>query len=252
MSQASALVAALKSVLKARAITYAKLAKGLGISEASVKRTFSEETFSLRRFDQICNWLGIEISDLAKMLEHDAERAVQLTREQEEAIVSDPKLLLVAVYALNHWSFEEMLDAYSFGRPELIRLLSRLDRLGIIELLPNNRIRVRLARNFAWLANGPIQEYFRTQIQKDFFRSAFDADGEALMFVSGMLSRTSNAAIRSQIRRLGAEFSELHGRDITLPLSEREGTSLLLAIRPWTPQSFAQMRRAETTRHKRR
>jgi hypothetical protein len=37
MAQAEALVSALKSVLKARRFTYARLAKGLGLSEASVE-----------------------------------------------------------------------------------------------------------------------------------------------------------------------------------------------------------------------
>lgn len=47
MAQAQALIDALKNVLKARGMTYAKIGKGLGLSEASVKRVFAERSFSL-------------------------------------------------------------------------------------------------------------------------------------------------------------------------------------------------------------
>jgi hypothetical protein len=86
--------------------------------------------------------------------------------------------------------------------------------------------------------DGPIQRYFRAQVQIDFFRSRFDDSGELMVFVSGMLSRANNAVIQNRIRRLSAEFSELHHEDLGLPLSERFGTSLLLAVRPWTPEFF--------------
>jgi transcriptional regulator with XRE-family HTH domain len=68
MAQAESLVNALKNLLKARGITYAQLAKGLGLSEASVKRIFAERSFTLERLDQVCTLLGIQISDLARMV----------------------------------------------------------------------------------------------------------------------------------------------------------------------------------------
>src|SRR5690348_2588372 len=110
MPQTDALVAALKQVLRARGTTYAKLAKGLALSEASVKRIFAQRSFTLKRLDQICQLLGLEISDLAKMVRHEAEQTPELTREQERELVSDPKLLLVAVHALNHWTVDEMVS----------------------------------------------------------------------------------------------------------------------------------------------
>ena len=248
MAQTPALVDALKDVLKARGITYAKVAKGLGISEASVKRVFAARSFTLKRLDEICGLLGIEITDLAQMVRAERESPVQLSWEQEKQLVSDPKLLLVAVHALNQLSFDEIVEHYRLTKAECIQLLARLDKLGIIELLPNNRIRVRVARDFTWLPDGPIQQYFRAQVQADFFRSRFDAGGELMVFVSGMLSRTSNAALQNRLRQLSAEFSELHRQDLDLPLEQRFGTSLLLALRPWVLESFKKMARAPDSR----
>lgn len=248
MTQRAAMVDALKDVLRARGITYAKVAKGLGLSEASVKRIFAAHSFTLERLDQVCGFLGIEISDLAKMVAQEGDRPERLSWNQEKGLVSDPKLLLVAVHALNHWSFDNIVETYTLPKPECIRLLARLDKLGIIDLLPNNKIRVRVARNFAWLPDGPIQEYFRKQVQNDYFLSRFDGTGELMVFTSGMLSRTGNAAIQNRMKRLSAEFSETHDHDLALPLSERFGTSLLLALRPWIPESFKKFRRKPDAR----
>lgn len=250
MAQTVALVDALKGVLKARGVTYAKLAKGLGLSEASVKRVFASKSFTLKRLDEVCGLIGIEITDLGQMVRAEGESPVQLAWEQEKELVSDPKLLLVAVHAINQWSFQDILDNYRFTKAECIRLLARLDKLGIIELLPNNRVRVRVARTFSWLPDGPIQEYFRAQVQADFFRSRFDAGGERMMFLTGMLSPTSNAALQSRLWQVAAEFSELHQRDLDLPLTDRFGTSLLLAVRPWMPETFKKFARPEVARRR--
>ena len=248
MAQTAALVDALKDVLKARGVTYAKLAKGLGLSEASVKRVFAQKSFTLQRLDEVCGLLGIDITDLAQMVRAERETPVQLTLEQEKQLVSDPKLLLVAVHALNQWSFEQIVEGYKLTKAECVQQLARLDKLGIIELAPNNRIRVRVARNFSWLPDGPIQQYFRAQVQADFFRSRFDAEGELMVFMTGMLTHTSNAALRNRLRQVGAEFSDLHQQDLELPLAQRLGTSLLLAVRPWITEEFKKLARPDSKR----
>lgn len=248
MGQAAALIGALKQVLKARGYTYARVARGLGLSEATVKRVFASRSFTLQRLEQICDLLGIGISDLARMVAHADDTPAQLTVEQEKVLVSDLKLLLVAVHALNHWTLEELVEHYALSKAECIRLLARLDKLGIIDLLPTNKIRVRVNRNFAWLPDGPIQQYFRSQVQNDFFRSRFDQTGELMVFVSGMLSRASNAAVQQRMRRLREEFSELHHEDLALPLDQRVGTTLLIALRPWGLESFERMRREGSSR----
>jgi predicted XRE-type DNA-binding protein len=54
MSQTQQLVETLKRILKTKAITYAQIAAHLGLSEASVKRQFSQLSFRLRTLEAIC------------------------------------------------------------------------------------------------------------------------------------------------------------------------------------------------------
>ena len=63
----SNLVATLKATLKSRNMTYRALALRLDLSEASVKRLFAEETFTLKRIEEICQVLEIDFFELARL-----------------------------------------------------------------------------------------------------------------------------------------------------------------------------------------
>lgn len=241
--ETSTLVRALKRALKARGVTYAQVAAAIDMSEASVKRMFSQENFTLRRFDEICKVAGVDIADLAKAADLERQQISSLTLEQEREIVGNRKLLLVAACVLNHMTFDEIRGFYAIDDPELVGLLARLDRLRIIELLPGNRIKLLVSRTFAWLPDGPIQQFFKTQAQHEYFRSRFDGDGELMLFVNAMLSRASAEEVVEKLKRLAHEFSALHERDAALDFEKRFGHSLLLAVRPWTMQAFRELER---------
>jgi DNA-binding Xre family transcriptional regulator len=76
---AATLVDALKRLLKAHDVTYAKVAAGLGLSEASVKRMFSCRDFTLRRLEDVCRMVGIDFGDLARALADEHAGVTQLT-----------------------------------------------------------------------------------------------------------------------------------------------------------------------------
>jgi transcriptional regulator with XRE-family HTH domain len=233
MARSAVLVDALKRELKARGITYAAVAKRLGMSEASVKRMFARKQFTLSRVDAICELAGTEFSDIARLSAPQDAVISQLTYEQEKDLVEDHKLLLVALCTLNHWSFEQIVAMYELSPAECVKLLARLDRLKFIELLPNNRIRLLVSRAFAWLPDGPIQRLFKDQFQTDFFCSRFDREGELLLLANGALSKPSISALVARLRRTAVEFSGMRSDDAALPAAERTPITLLLAARPW-------------------
>lgn len=243
MTQTSLLLDALKREIRRQGKTYAGAARELGLSEASVKRLFSEKNFSLERLDRLCQWLGMEISDLVQQMESNQQTISELTEEQEQELVSDLKLLVMAHSLLNRWTFGEVTTIYRISELEGIRLLARLDRMGVIQALPGNRVKLLISRHFRWRQNGPIQGFFERHVQNDFFRSHFDAAGEARLFMTGMLSRRANEEIIRRMEKLVMEFSLLHREDEALPLSQRFGTSVVLAMRPWEPKVFDELRR---------
>src|SRR6185503_1839881 len=243
MAQTAALVDVLKRELRARGITYAQVARGLKLSEASVKRMFSKRDFTLKRLDRICELTRSEFSDLASRLHEEENLVAQLSWEQEREIVSDRKLFLAAVCALNRVSCEQIVAAYDISRAECVQLLARLDRLGFIQLQPGNRIKLLVSQTFSWLPDGPIQRFFNEQAHSEYFRSRFARPHEYMVVMNGMLSRDSSAAMVSRLKRVAREFSELHSDDARLRRGGRSAISLLVAIRHWELEAFTQLRR---------
>jgi DNA-binding Xre family transcriptional regulator len=247
MAQTTAIIKMLKRTLKEHGKKYSDVAEALNLSEASVKRLFSEEHFSLKRLDQICNFLGIEITDLLSSMK-DTNQLQSLTAEQEKQLVVDKPLLIVANSVLNRWSFDDILNIYNFSETELIQYLAKLDRLRLIQLLPNNKIKMLVDRNFSWLKNGPILTFFEEQVKKDFFASRFNGAGEKRLFLVGMLSRASIEAFKRKLERLSEEFHDLHYEDEKLPTSERFGTNAVIAMRQWEPEVFESKRKKKDSR----
>src|SRR5687768_8252496 len=141
MAQVGLLVTELKRYLKVQGITYAALGKQLALSESSVKRLFARQTFSVQRLEQICNLVGLEISDLVALMNERREFLTELTPEQEDALLADPKLLLMMYLLINGWPLAEITGTFTIDPSEAERLLIRLHRARIIELLPFNRVK---------------------------------------------------------------------------------------------------------------
>jgi len=243
MAHSGALVEVLKRELRSRGVTYAQVARKLGLSEASVKRMFSRKEFTLKRLDQVCQLTHSDFSDLARTLNREENLVSQLTHEQEKEIASSIKLFLVAVCALNHVTPEQVVAIYDISQAECIQLLVKLDRIGFIRLQPNNRIRLLVSGDFAWLPDGPIQRFFKQHAHGDFNRSRFDRPDEYFLAVNGMLSGSSRATIVARLKRITREFSELHNDDVRLPAAQRLNMTMLVAIRHWEMQAFTELRR---------
>ena len=238
MTQTLALIDTLKKALKEHHLTYAQIAEKLDMSEANIKRLFASKRFSLERLEEICQLMQLELSDLFQLYEESRQRISQLTIQQEKELMSNEKLLLVAVSVRNRLSFEDIISNYEISETECIQHLAKLDKLKIIDLLPNNRIKLRIDDGFSWLKHGPIEQFFETQIQTQFLKSRFSGDCEQRKFLFGLLSDASAQIILNKISALACEFTELHRHDATLPLSKRHNLGLLLALRPWELETF--------------
>jgi len=244
MSTTADLVAALKKELKAAHMTYADLAKSLGMAESSVKRMLAKGDMPLSRVDAICRALRLDFAELARRVADAQPLTDRLTLEQERAVVADRTLLLMAISVLSQWTLEQVVTAYRVTEAEAIRALAQLDRIGIIELRPGNRYRLKLAKTFRWQPHGPVMDYFREHAVLDYFSGGFDGPGEGLLLVHGSVSRALAPAFFERMQRVAQDFAQQHQTDQKLADADREGYTLLLATRRWELAAFTALRRA--------
>ena len=243
MSTTADLVTALKKELKSAQMTYADLARALGMAESSVKRMLSKGDMPLSRIDEICRALHLDFGDLARSVVDSQPLLQQMTHEQEVAVVADRKLLLMAICVLSQWTLEQIVKTYRISEPEGIGYLVRLDRIGIIELRPGNRYRLRLAKTFRWQARGPVMEYFRENAVLDYFGGGFDGKGETMLLVHGSIAPHLAPSFVDRIQRLAHDCSQHHLQDQRLSPEELEGYTLVLGMRRWEFSVFGALRR---------
>jgi DNA-binding Xre family transcriptional regulator len=243
MSTTADLVIALKKELKQAQMTYADLARALGMAESSVKRMLAKGDMPLSRVDAICRALKLDFADLARKVADNQPLLAELTQAQERAVVANKKLLLVAICVLSQWTLEQITTAYRLTQAEAIGCLAQLDRIGIIELRPLNRYRLKLAKTFRWRPHGAVMEFFRDEVVLDYYAGGFDGPGEGLLLVHGEVSRGLAPAFMERLQRVAQDFAQQHLADQKLPATEREGYTLLLGMRRWEFAAFAALRR---------
>ena len=243
MSTTADLVLVLKKELKASQMTYADLAAALGMSESSVKRMMSVAEMSLSRVDAICRALKLDFADLARRVAENQPLVSEMTQEQERAVVADKKLLLVAICVLSQWTMEQITATYRLTDAQVVQCLAQLDRIGIIELRPLNRYRLRLSKAFRWRPHGPVMEFFRDHAMTDYFSGGFGGHGEGLLLVHGSISKGVASTFLDRLQSVAQDFAQQHLADQKLPKKELQGYTLLLAVRGWEVEAFSAFRR---------
>ena len=243
MARTKQIVDSIKVELKRQGITYRTLAVKLDVSESTVKQMFANGNFSLKRLDNICELLDADLNELLELSESIENKLTALDIEQEHALVEDRKLLVVAYCLVNHWSVDEIIERYNIDQLEVITLLAKLDKMKLIELLPNNKVRLLMANNFHWQPNGPIEKYFRAQVQTEFFNTSFDEDGALRVVKNGVLSKKGQLDLHHRLKMVDALFDEISLEERRLPLKERQGVTMILAIRSWQLSVFTDIER---------
>lgn len=239
MSMTDNLVSALKQHMKQKNITYKDAALALDLSEVSVKRLFSERNFTLQRLEALCDLAEISLNQLFETAEQQIQKTQQLTMEQEQAIVDNPKLLLVGVCLINRYSFDDILNKYLIAEPELVGLFTKLDKLKIIELLPGNRYRLKISADFSWQAGGPIQRFFIESLVSEYLLGEITDKSNNMHFVWGMLTKESAKELSQKIRRLIDDYVRLSGHEAKVSPQDKQSSSLFVLFKEdWEPSIF--------------
>lgn len=244
MRESLALMQALKTSLKRKGLKYRDVANGLAISEASVKRLFSQGDISLERLEKILSLMDMRLVDIFELLQEEKSYIDELTPEQEESLIKQPTLLLTFFLLLNGWPVTKITQTFAITPLEMIQLLAKLDKLKLIELLPLNKVKLLTSNNFSWRKNGPVQKFFEEQVLTDFFKSKFNSADTKLVFLGGTLSEASLEKIKKMLDDLGNRINQMFREDAKLPLETRSSVGTVLALRKWELSVFSRLRKS--------
>jgi transcriptional regulator with XRE-family HTH domain len=242
VSESTAIVQVLKRSLKTKGLTYRDIAKRVGLSEASVKRVFSANTFTLQRLESVCAAIGITMAELVRLASDSHESGANvLSLEQEQLLADDPKLFACFYLLLNGRSSPEILQRMSLNERELRRFYVTLDAAKLIELQPRLKVRMRVGPVITWRAEGPLFREYEQRVKAEFLQSEFQGALEALHFRSAEISEASARILARKLEHLERDFVELATLDVALPAREKRNVALLVAFRPWVFSMFSSL-----------
>lgn len=234
MSQTAEILTVLKKCLKAQGLTYRDVAQALELSEPSIRRLFSQESFSLNRLEAVCRFLNMSIYDLTRMSRLDAtDDITRLSLEQERELVADPVALTYFYLLLTGRTPKKIAEEFGLDDLQQTTLLLKLSHLNLVEMYPNNKGRLLTSRRIEWRRDGPIRKAYQSQVKASFMNSRFEHEGEMLRFDTGELSETSVKIICRKLEKLSEDFDELSEIDISLPERKKKAIGLMIGIRPW-------------------
>ncbi len=238
--QPEQVLAVLKRALKNRGITYDELAAQVGMSESGVKKLLTADDLSMTRLAAICDVLEVSVADVVREAAAARRTTFRPSDAQRAAIVAEPRLLLVL------WVLSEDRGRLGHARARLgldaatmRRLVRRLARIGLVEVIDRDRVAVvhaasdwRLPADVGRAAVAPLQDALLERARARVERGG--GDDVELGFTRLRLHPDAAAELKAEMRALLARMDERSRRDRAIhPEASLVEVGALCALSPF-------------------
>lgn len=228
----------LKTVLRARKITYGELARRLGTSEPTIKRVFAARDDKLSRIVEICAALDLSLEDIVAQAKRTTVVPIALGDRIEAQLADDPSLFNFFILLHGGMPVEDVARQFHLDGADTFRMGQKLERLGLAEVQATGRIRLLLNRPIQFRRDGPLHRALM-RINLDFVREVFlapDTENAGFVTQTRRISDDTARHLMAALRKLNRELSEMARQDqLTLPASDLTSYKLCLA---WGPVAF--------------
>lgn len=236
-SQVPGLLDVLKTLLRGHGYRYGDIAKVLGVGERTVKRYLRGENLTLAILERMCALAGIQLSELTELAQKEVERKPNtLSLAQEAALSKNPFAGFVFRLLRYGWTSQEVQEEFALDEASLVTCLLFLDHLELIDLLPNNRTRLRTARVIEWLPGGPFRRAFDSTAKHSFAEMDYLEPDAVWALKTVKLSPASTEELKQLIAEFSAAVMHLGERDRRLPRDAAKWFSVLSAVRKVDPR----------------
>ncbi len=223
----------LKASLRARGLRQVDIARQLDVGVATVRRWLSGQGLTLSRFERLCRLANVTLTELvAESATGLPGRQTRFTPSQERALADDQELSFLFFALLHGWPPDDCRQDLDISEERLAAHLNRLVRLGLIDLSPAGRIRLRTVPTVAWRRGGPLARHFHNRIKQLILEA--DYGSPDLFYLSDVvkLSLAAQQRIRELMERLRRDAHEIADIDRRGPEQDRSWQAVFLLLRP--------------------
>lgn len=153
---ANDLFATLKKILKTKKITYKHLAEGLDISESTLKSIFYQKNATVKRILDICEYINFPFPELVKLSYRHSEEEFELTYEQEKFFANNPHYYyFFREHFFQRKDLDQICKQHKITKRSCYLYLRKLEKIGLLDLYPNNKVKYKISGKQRWLSDGP-------------------------------------------------------------------------------------------------
>jgi DNA-binding PadR family transcriptional regulator len=201
-----------------------------------VKRVFAKGC-SLDRVAAICEQVGTSLLEVAALARTDEEVNYFLTPKQESFFASSPACFGLFKDLYGGCTVKEVARAWHLNPPQMFKILRLLEKQGLLEVLPENKLRFKIRGTIRMTHRGPLaQKVLRPQILTflDHVDRTLENDDVCMHSAELPLNEAHLNEFVEEIHQLGAKYRAIAFRDKGLfPDKKLKSVRWLLALAPF-------------------
>ncbi|MEM8571002.1 MAG: helix-turn-helix transcriptional regulator [Pseudomonadota bacterium] len=231
----------LQDALHARGMTYADLAAQLELSEPTVKRIFAGKDCKFSRLLKVCDLLEIDLADVLNMAGRPEQTTPYLPYHVEAQLAADLPLFYFFILLRDTMPQEMIARRFDLSQQDIIRFGLALEKLGLAELMPDDRIRLSSESPVRFRHDGPLIPMIRAINLKFFSQVVSRPETETQMFftISRRMLPATAEMISAEIRELQDRIGKLARQDQLVSDADALVTFKLTGV--WGPVVFSEL-----------
>lgn len=169
------IISTLKSLIKKKGLKYSDLAQHLNLSVPAIKRVMTADEIPFSRVLGICEFLGIELEDVFKILNSNTAGLFFFSQTQEEFFSQNPSYLAYFFELYNERLLpSEIEKKHALSKKSTEKYLKKLEQLGLINFDKSRRLKILARGVVSWSDHGLLGNSFSRQMILSFSKWATD------------------------------------------------------------------------------
>jgi|GEM_PF-5343082 len=240
-SELNTVFEALKAHLKSKRITYAELANRTHMSEANVKRIFSNQSCSLEQIVEMCSATGASFLDLISVANRRKAPTFKLDSEAEEYFLTHFDCFIFYRNLLACNDLQKFLSENHFSKSRVEGYLKELLNLNLVKKSDAGFDRVGIG--YLDLSQCPrLTDRIKNEWVPWFFNKILDSDESrkySIQFASTGLTEKHGQQLMEEVKNLLDRYKEI-GFDDQRTSSEFDPVGICIGIGPHRVGVFEQ------------
>jgi transcriptional regulator with XRE-family HTH domain len=232
--QSARLIETLKSLFRSHGLRHADIATALKISRTTLKRRLSGQGLTIDQLEALSSLVDVTLGELVELSAVGQDKRLRrLSLEQEKALHEDVRLGFIFTRLREGWTAAEIQRECKIGEARLVGYLVRLEKLGLIDLLPGNRVRLHTVRDIDWRKHGPMWHSVDRYLS-DIFSMMDSDDAELDRRVAVVkLTPASVSQLDDMFRHLQLEVRRMANKDRSAEPDAKSWYAVLMGARPF-------------------